>query len=93
MSQENFEDLIMPSSPADREKVFAAMKEIVNALTRAQAEKDHKKAIVEKIHEDFGIPKKLINKAANIMFKNDSQQVLAENENLETFLTTLKVVE
>lgn len=92
MSQVEHQELVMPSSPDDRQKVNAAIKEIVNALTRIKAEQEHKKAIVAKIHEDFGIPKKLITKAASTIFKEDLQKVLAENEDLETLLETLKMV-
>lgn len=84
--------LIMPSSPEDRKRLKAAIDEMVGCLTSIAAQRDHMGDIVSLMSEEFDLPKKLINKAAKIQFKEDYQKVAAENEDLDTLLETLKMV-
>jgi FKBP-type peptidyl-prolyl cis-trans isomerase (trigger factor) len=89
MSQIEHHGLVMPTSPEDRKRLKAALNEMVNSLTRIKAEQEQKKAIAAQIVEDFDIPKKLINKAANAMYKENFQLVAAEAADLETLMETL----
>ena len=89
MSQLEHHGLVMPTSPEDRKRLKAALNEMVNSLTRIEAEREQKKAIAAQIFEDFDIPKKLINKAASAMYKENFQLVAAEAADLETLMETL----
>ena len=91
MSQLEHHGLVMPSSPEDRKRLKAALNEMVNSLTRIKSEQEQKKAIAAQIFEDFDIPKKLINKAANAMYNENFQDVAAEATDLETLMETLKI--
>lgn len=84
--------LIVPSSPNDIIKIKQGLREIVNCKIRVKSEQDAEKDIVNKLVTDFNIPKKIVKKAANAMFKEEYQQMLSENEDLRTFLETIKVV-
>lgn len=67
------------------------MNELVVALTRIKSEQDHKKEIINHIHEEFDIPKKLITKAASTLFNESYNKVSAENEDFELFMDTLRL--
>ena len=91
MSQVEHQGLVLPSSPADRKRLADAMNELVVAYTRIKSEQDHKKDIINNLHEDFDIPKKLITKAASTLFNETYQKVAAENEDFELFMDTIKL--
>ncbi|MFY0655395.1 MAG: hypothetical protein JXR12_01325 [Neptunomonas phycophila] len=91
MSQVEHHGLVLPSSPADRKRLVGNMNELVVALTRIKSEQDHKKEIINHIHEEFDIPKKLITKAASTLFNESYNKVSAENEDFELFMDTLRL--
>lgn len=91
MSQVEHHGLVLPSSPADRKRLVANMNELVVALTRIKSEQDHKKEIINHIHEEFDVPKKLITKAASTLFNESYQKVSAENEDFELLMDTLRL--
>jgi hypothetical protein len=65
--------------------------EIINCLARIASEQELKKEIVARLHEEFDIDKKLIVKAANVLYKDSFQKVAAENEDFELLVETLKL--
>ena len=91
MSQVEHHGLVLPSSPADRKRLVGNMNELVVAFTRIKSEQDHKKEIINHIHEEFDVPKKLITKAASTLFNESYQKVSAENEDFELLMDTLRL--
>jgi DNA repair ATPase RecN len=75
---------VIPSSPTDRKKVWDAIREIDASLTRADAEKDHIKSILERIEEEYEIPKKYLRKVANTYHKQNFDQVSSDYEEVES---------
>ena len=86
------QSLVMPSSPDDRKRVAGMMREMVNCMTRIKSEQEAKKDILNRIVEEFDLPKNIVAKAATTMFKEEQQKVMAEYDDLETFLETLNTV-
>ena len=68
------------TSPEDRKKIFAAVREISNSLTRIEAERDLIKETVKEVSDTFQIPRKTINKIAMTYHKQNMTQVEQEHE-------------
>ena len=81
--------VVVPSSPADRQKLKIMIEEMTYCMSRADAERDAKKEICDKINEDFDIPKKTINKLAAAVYKHNYSDIQAENEDFEILYETL----
>ena len=73
-------DWTAPSSPADQKKIADAIEEMVNSLTRMAGEKDHIKAIRERLEEEFEMPKNLSYLIAQDRFKDSVKKRAAESE-------------
>jgi len=90
MSNIEHNGLVLPSSPEDRNRLLGGIGEMINCLAQITAQQEQKKAIVESLFEDFDIDKKLLNKAAATMYKDNFQKIAAENEDFELLVETLK---
>jgi len=90
MSQLEHHGLILPSSPEDRKRLMGGIDEIINCLAQMNSQREAKKEIIEHLYEEFGIDKKLLNKVAATLFKDNFQQVAAENEDFELLVETLR---
>jgi len=71
-------DLVVPSSPDDRQKIRSAIEEVSNSMTRIEAEQDHIKAVLTMIEEQYEIPKKHARKLANVYHKQNADEVVSE---------------
>lgn len=76
-------DIIIPSSPSDRQKLKMMISEITHCMSRIDLEKGSKSDIVNTIHEEFDLPKKFINKLASTMYKHNYDDLQAENSDFE----------
>ena len=74
----------MLSNPADREKLFDAIKEMSNSMTRVDAEKDYQKDVIDKITDELDLDKKYIRSLARIYHKQNFTTVQQEQEDLVT---------
>ena len=75
--------IIIPSSPADREAIKDAMKELSNSMIRIESEKEFIKEAINDLNDKVGIDKKHLRKLANIYHKQTLAQVTTEVEDLE----------
>lgn len=60
MTVEKSVEIVVPSSPADREAIFAVIKEMSNSLTRQESEVDYRKDAIADLSEKYEIDKKYI---------------------------------
>lgn len=60
MSVEKTVEIVIPSSPADREAIFAVIKELSNSLTRQEGEVDYRKEALKELSEKYEIDKKYL---------------------------------
>ena len=58
MSVEKTVDIVVPSSPADREAIFAVIKEMSNSLTRQESEVEYRKDAIKELSDKYEIDKK-----------------------------------
>ena len=79
----------IPSDPEVRKKVMDALNEFSASLTRMEAERDLQKHILEKMEDEFEIPKKPGRKLAKIYHKQNFSEVKEEQEELETLYETI----
>lgn len=76
-------NVIIPSSPTDRKKVMNALQEYSNSMARIEAEKDHLKGILDKLQDEFDLPKKYMRKVAVIHHKQNLTEVVGEVSDIE----------
>jgi hypothetical protein len=86
-------DLVIPSSPSDRQKLKQILRDMTDCMTRMDAERETIKELAEAAEESFEIPKKLINKLARTMHKSNLTEILSDTENLEFLYETLIATE
>lgn len=75
--------LTLPSNEVDRKTIKNAVSEISASWTRVEAERDHVNSILEKLEEEFELPKKEMRKVARIYHKQNLNEVLDEAESIE----------
>ena len=85
MSITNDETLPTVITEEHRKQIQGALKEMSNSLTRIEAERDHMKAISEKILEDCMVPKREFNKLAKIYHASNLAQECAKSEEFMQF--------
>lgn len=69
---------------ADQKKILGMFKEISNSMTRAEAERDHIKTILNDMKDTYGIAPKIARKAAKIYHKQNRHEVQSENEDVDS---------
>ena len=82
-------NIIIPSDEVSRKKIFGAMQEISNSLTRMDAEKDLIKEIVTDLSKEYELPKKILNKMAKTYHKRNFSEEVATNDAFETLYETI----
>lgn len=79
----------LPSNPNDRQRIMDAIEEIVNSLTRQQAERDLVKEICANIKERLEFDPKELKKLARIRYNLNLEEVAKGTEDLVSKYTTL----
>jgi hypothetical protein len=75
----------------DREKILGCLQEISNSLTRIEAERDLIKDILQRMQDEFEMPKKLSRKLARVYHKrNFEEEVASQNDFQEVYETVAK---
>jgi len=74
------------SSPEDRKKIFAAIREVSNSMVRIEAERDLIKDIVKDVADNYQLSRKTVNKMAKVYHKQNLSQTVAEHDEfVETY--------
>jgi hypothetical protein len=74
------------SSPEDRKKIFAAIREVSNSMVRIEAERDLIKDIVKDVADNYLLSRKTVNKMSKVYHKQNLSQTVAEHEEfVETY--------
>lgn len=81
----------LPSNESDRKKVRSAMEEISNSLTRIEAERDFINDVLDRMQEEFELPKKEMRKVSKIFHKRNIDEVVTEAETIEEIYNQLMV--
>lgn len=70
-------------APEDKQRLKKALDEINDSMTRKAAESELVKEIVNKLHEDLGLNKRLIRRLAKTHYNRDFDMEVAENKDFE----------
>lgn len=73
----------MLSNPEDRKKLYNAVVEMSNSMTRVDSEKDLQRDIINDISEELDVEKKYVRKIANIYHKQNLSEVRNEMDEVE----------
>jgi len=68
-----------------RDELRKALREMSDSMTRVASEKDHMKAIAEKMKEEYQVPKRYFNKLARIYHAANLMDEMARNEDFMNF--------
>lgn len=82
-------NIVVPSSPEDRKAIKGALQEISNSLTKIEAERDLIKDILQRVQDEQSVPKKYVRKLAKIYHKQNFNEVLQEQDDLEVLYETV----
>jgi hypothetical protein len=83
---------MMPSNAADLKKIDSALQEISNSKTRIDAEQELIKDIVDTLHEDFQINKRLIRQLAKVWhMRNYAEEVTQQEDFQEAYEALVSV--
>jgi polyhydroxyalkanoate synthesis regulator phasin len=77
-------NVVIPSSPNDREAIKGAISEISDSLTRIEGEREHINEVLGNIEERYEIPKKYARQIAKMYHKDNVSDVKAEFSDIET---------
>lgn len=70
----------------NKSKVLSCLQEISNSLTRIEAERDLIKDVLQRLQDEFEIPKKLSRKLAKVYHKrNFEEEVATQNDFVEIY--------
>ena len=75
--------VVIPTNPADIEKIRGALQEIADAFTRMTAERELVKDIKAMLKEDFELPPKYITKLAKTFYNQDFEAQQTESEDFD----------
>ena len=87
--QQQVSDIVIPSSPADRRQIKAALDEAVSLLQQIDDRKQHLKDIFDSIKEKYDIPTKVSRQAANARFKSNIEEVVTAAETVDGFYSII----
>jgi hypothetical protein len=74
------------SSIEDRKKIFGAIREISNSMTRIEAERDLIKDIVKDVSDNYQLSRKVVSKMAKVYHKQSLSQTVSEHDEfVETY--------
>jgi hypothetical protein len=75
----------------DKEKILGCLQEISNSLTRVEAERDFIKEVLQRMQDEFELPKKLSRKLARTYHKrNFEEEVASQNDFVEIYENVAK---
>ncbi len=77
------------SSESDRKKLFDAIKECSDSMTRIEGEKDFIKEATKKVCEDLKLPKRLVNRLVKVYHKQNYDEEVATHEQFEQLYETI----
>ena len=75
--------VILPSNPADRQKLRQLLNEVDTCLTLIDAQRETMKEIVEDASEQFDLPKKFLTRIARTMHKHNYSETVSADETFQ----------
>lgn len=76
-------------NPTDKAKLKSILNEAVLSLQRIEDERGALKELIEEVAKKFDIPKKALNKLAQVMFKHNFGDIQSDHEDLEFLYSSI----
>ena len=89
MSTENLDSLPQVITPEMKEAINSALQEMSNSFIRADAEKDLQKDIVNRMKEEFDIPKNYFKKLSKLHHARNLAEEMAQEEEFFNFAAAI----
>ncbi len=89
MKNKAIEQVILPNDPGQQQKLKIMINEVLSSLQRTDQEKETKKEIVDEIHKQFTVPKKILNRLVNSLHKHNFSDIQKEHDLLEMLHDTI----
>ena len=77
-------DVIIPSSPDDREALRQAVQQISDSFARMEGEREYVNETLAYLEEKYEVPKKYVRQIAKMYHKDNAPDVKAEFSDIET---------
>lgn len=79
----------MQLSDDAKKKITGAMNEISSSMLRAEAEKELQREVINKLFDEYKIPKKVLGKMARVYHKQNFAEEKATHEEFEELYRTI----
>lgn len=89
MSEDATPNVIVPSSPKDRQALKLMIVDITNQYALIDGHKEVIKESLSAAEEKYGVKKKLVAKIARAMYKQSYKDIVQENEDFDLLYQTL----
>lgn len=83
MATEKVVEIIVPSSPADREDIFKVIKDLSDSLTRTESESEYRKDALKALSEKYGIERKYFGRLLTEYHKDLHEKKSDEQQQFE----------
>lgn len=83
---------MLMNSDSDRKAIRQMMGEIVNSMTRDEAERDLRKELFKRLKDDFNIEPKVSRKVVKAMYKGNFAEERESYEEVEALYTAIKSI-
>jgi hypothetical protein len=77
------------ASPKDKEKLTGGISELVASKIRAKAEAEFQSEAIKRVSDETGVDKKLIRQLAQMQYKQNYSEAVAEREEIESIYEQL----
>jgi len=82
MAKASISNIVLPSTPSDRQKIKNAIIEGANSMVRIDSEKDAIKAICDSLKEDYELPPAIVKAMIKTYHKQNLSEVAGKTETL-----------
>lgn len=82
-------EVVIPSNPADREKIFKVLKTVSESMTRIESERELIKEEIGALVEAYEIPRKFLNRMARTYHRQTYDQVIQETEDFSALYDSI----
>lgn len=80
---------VIPSNPADREKILKVFQTISESYAKIDAERNLIKDEISALSKKFDIPKRFLSKMSKTYYHNNFKELINENDYFEMFYKSL----
>jgi len=76
-------EIVVPSSPADLKKIYEAVHELSNSMTRQDSEKKYQNETIDELSKEYNVPASEIRRMANDYHKDTYKKHVDEFEDYQ----------